>query len=220
MSNITYEEVPYFVDGEKSAKAGLIVLQEWWGLNEQIKKKTTEFAHAVGALAIAPDLYRGKVTTKEDEANHEMSHLNWDQAYNDIRNAVKYLRSQGVQKVGIMGFCLGGALTLGSAIKVEGIDAASVFYGIPGDADPKNVHIPVQYHFGDKDATEGFADKKTAGKFKEGLKAAGKDTSEFHQYPEANHAFMNEEELAYPYKPEIAKVARDRTVAFFKKHLL
>ncbi|KAJ3183899.1 hypothetical protein HDU87_006017 [Geranomyces variabilis] len=200
MSTITYEEVPYYVAGQKGSKAGIIVIQEWWGLNDQIKKKTAEFATAVGGLAISPDLYRGKVATEADEANHEMSKLNWDQAYNDVRNAVKYLKSQGVEKRNYFakiacvnyksGFCLGGALALGSAIKVDGLSAAVVIYGVPGDAEPSKVNIPVQYHFGDKDSTEGFADKKTADKFKAGLVAAGKDVSEFHQYPEGNHAFM------------------------------
>ncbi|KAJ3172073.1 hypothetical protein HDU88_006887 [Geranomyces variabilis] len=231
MSTFTYEEVPYYVAGQKGSKAGIIVIQEWWGLNDQIKKKTAEFATAVGGLAISPDLYRGKVATEADEANHEMSKLNWDQAYNDVRNAVKYLKSQGVEKVGITGFCLGGALALGSAIKVDGLSAAVVFYGVPGDAEPSKVKIPVQYHFGDKDTTEGFADKKTADKFKAGLVAAGKDVSEFHQYPEGNHAFMNvslslicfpalEESPAYPYNPELAKKAFERAVSFFKKQLL
>ncbi|KAJ3034779.1 hypothetical protein HDV00_004641 [Rhizophlyctis rosea] len=220
MSDITYEGVPYFVAGA-GAKAGVIVIQEWWGLNNQIKKTTKRYAEALGALAISPDLYRGKVATEEDEANHLMGALDWPRAIEDIRNAVKYLKSRGVEKVGITGFCMGGALTLASAVHIPELSAGVVFYGVPpaAFADPKDIKIPLQYHFGNQDTSKGFADKPTADKLKETLAANGKDTSEFYQWEGANHAFMNEEEPAYPYVPEVANKAFDKSVAFFKKHL-
>ncbi|TPX72750.1 hypothetical protein SpCBS45565_g00340 [Spizellomyces sp. 'palustris'] len=219
MANVTYESVPYFVTGKEGSKAGVIVIQEWWGLNEQTKKTTQRYADALGSLAISPDLYRGKVATEADEANHCMSSLDWSRAIEDIKNAVKFLKSKGAEKVGITGFCMGGALTLASSINVPDLAAGVVFYGVPENADPKQVKIPLQFHFGDKDESKGFSDKETADKLKAGLKEAGKDVSEFYQYPDADHAFMNEEAPAYPYNPEAAKLAFDRSISFFKKHL-
>ncbi|KAJ3050195.1 hypothetical protein HK097_008830 [Rhizophlyctis rosea] len=228
MSDITYEGVPYFVAGPETAKVGVIVIQEWWGLNNQIKKTTKRYAEALGGLAISPDLcvhidypYRGKVATEADEANHLMGALDWPQAIEDIRNATKYLKSRGVEKVGITGFCMGGALTLASAVHVPELTAGVVFYGVPpaSFADPKDIRIPLQYHFGNQDTSKGFSDKPTADKLKETLQSHGKDVSEFYQWEGANHAFMNEEEPAYPYVPEVANKAFEKSVQFFKKHL-
>ncbi|KAJ3080837.1 hypothetical protein HK102_002777 [Quaeritorhiza haematococci] len=220
---ITYEGVPYFVAGKPGAKAGLIVIQEWWGLTQHVKNITSRFADALGVLAISPDLYRGKVGETADEANHLMSNLDWPGAVKDIKNAAKYLRSKGCEKVGITGFCMGGALTIASAVHcTEGeIDAGSCFYGIPpaAFADPKKIGIPMQFHFANDDPSPGFSDKKAADDLKATLAAAGKDVSEFNQYPNATHAFMNEDAPAYPYNEKVAKEAMAKTVAFFKKTL-
>ena len=91
MSMIEYKNVPYYVAGDESA-VGIIVIQEWyylddsrWGLNGQIKKVVDRYAKSFKALAITPDLYRGKVATKPDEANHLMSDLNWPKAVEDVK---------------------------------------------------------------------------------------------------------------------------------------
>lgn len=112
MSMIEYKNVPYYVAGDESA-VGIIVIQEWyylddsrWGLNGQIKKVVDRYAKSFKALAITPDLYRGKVATKPDEANHLMSDLNWPKAVEDVKLAAEYLISKGCKKVGIVGFCM------------------------------------------------------------------------------------------------------------------
>lgn len=160
--DITYKDVPYYVEGKEGSAVGIIVVQEWWGLNQHIKNMTGRFASALNALAITPDLYRGKVATVPDEANHLMSSLDWPRAVEDIRNASEYLRSNGCKKVGLVGFCMGGALVIASAVHVDTIDAGSCFYGIPpaAFAHPKNLKIPMQFHFGDKDQSPGFSDIK------------------------------------------------------------
>ncbi|KAI9016831.1 dienelactone hydrolase [Hyaloraphidium curvatum] len=219
--DIQWEGVPCYVAGSPSSGVGLIVIQEWWGLNQQIKNTTKRFAEAMPALAIAPDLYRGKVATEADEANHLMEGLDFPTAVEDIRKCAAYLRSKGCRRVGITGFCMGGALTIAAAVHVggQGIDAGACFYGIPPAdfAPPAGIKCPLQYHFGDEDSAEGYSDKKTADKFKGSLAAAGKDTSEFYQYPGADHAFMNEESATY--HASAAKTATERMLRFFGKHL-
>ena len=97
-----------------SGAPAIVVIQEWWGINEQIRGVADRLA-AAGYLALVPDLYRGKTTVEAEEAHHLMSGLNFgDAASQDIRGAVQYLKTRNI-KVGVTGFCMGGALTLLSA---------------------------------------------------------------------------------------------------------
>jgi carboxymethylenebutenolidase len=239
MSSITYKEVPYYVQGKEGSSIGIIVIQEWWGMNQHIKNMTDRFAKALDCLAISPDLYRGKVATAADEANHLMSSLDWPGAVQDIKNASEYLRSKGCKKVGVVGFCMGGALTIASAALLDCIDAGSCFYGIPPSAfaDPSKIRIPMQFHFGDKDHSPGFSDVKAADDLRDTIAKAGalkvveqRDGSyvsisrvgtiaEFHRYPEGDHAFMNEEAPAYPFNEKCAQLAMRYTVEFFQVYL-
>ena len=101
-------------------KPGIVVIQEWWGLNDQICGVADRFARA-GYNALAPDLYKGRVTQKPDEANHMMSGLDFVGASDqDIAGAVKHLAGMG-GKVGVMGFCMGGALTIAACARLPGI---------------------------------------------------------------------------------------------------
>ncbi|KAI8896473.1 dienelactone hydrolase [Globomyces pollinis-pini] len=215
MSSITYKDVPYYVAGQAGSKVGIIVIQEWWGLNQHIKNMTGRFATALNALAITPDLYRGKVATVADEANHLMGSLDWPNALVDIRNACEYLKSQGCTKIGITGFCMGGALTIASCVHIKEINAGSCFYGIPpvGFANPADLKTPIQFHFGDKDMSPGFNGKYEA-------VARQGSIAEFHRYIDGNHAFMNEEAPAYPHDPVICKLAMQHTVDFFNTYLV
>ncbi|MDE1950964.1 MAG: dienelactone hydrolase family protein, partial [Burkholderiales bacterium] len=108
----------------------VVVIQEWWGLNDQIRGVAERLAQA-GYRALVPDLYRGKSTLEAEEAHHLMTNLNFgDAAAQDVGGAVAYLRARSA-KVGVTGFCMGGALTLLSASMVPGVDAAVVWYGYP-----------------------------------------------------------------------------------------
>jgi carboxymethylenebutenolidase len=131
---------------------GFVVIQEWWGLNDQIKKTADLLAEA-GYQALVPDLYRGRLTTAAEEANHFMASLNFlDAADQDIRGATQYLK-QSSKKVAVGGFCMGGALTILSAVRVPEMDAGACFYGIPpaDAADPKMIKIPLICHFAERD---------------------------------------------------------------------
>src|SRR5580658_9642755 len=205
----------YLAEPKAGASApGVVVIQEWWGVNAQIKKTADRVAEA-GYRALVPDLYRGKLATAAEEANHLMGNLNFPDAANqDIRGAVQFLK-QSSKKVAVGGFCMGGALTLLAALFVAEMDAGAVFYGIPpiDAADYKKIKIPLILHFANID------DWCTPAKVNE-VEAALKQSPshfEFYRY-EAHHAFMNES------RPEVydaasAKTAWERTLKFLAKAL-
>ena len=108
----------------------VVVIQEWWGLNAQIRGVAERLAQA-GYLALVPDLYRGRMTLEEAEAHHLMTGLDFgDAASQDIRGAVQHLKTRAA-KVGVSGFCMGGALALLALTQAPEIDAAVVWYGCP-----------------------------------------------------------------------------------------
>jgi hypothetical protein len=109
----------------------VVVIQEWWGLNDQIKGVADKMA-AAGYRALVPDLYRGKVALEANEAQHLMTGLNFgDAAGQDVRGAVQYLKGSGSAKAGVTGFCMGGALTVLAAVNVPETDACVIWYGFP-----------------------------------------------------------------------------------------
>src|SRR5215213_9133113 len=122
----------YLAESAQGAKSpGVVVIQEWWGLTDQIKRVADKLA-AAGYRALVPDLYRGQKTLEAKEAEHLMGTLNFgDVAAQDIRGAVQHLKSAGSAKAGVTGFCMGGALTLLSAVNVPEADAFVVWYGYP-----------------------------------------------------------------------------------------
>jgi carboxymethylenebutenolidase len=199
--------------GEKAP--GLVVIQEWWGVNDQIKGVANRFAD-LGYRALVPDLYRGKVTVETAEANHLMTNLDFaDAATQDVRGAVLHLKKTGA-KVGAVGFCMGGALTVLSAVYVKELDAASSWYGFPPPeaADVRTISIPIQFHFAEKD---GFFTPDQARALEARLKE-GNVKFESYWY-NANHGFGNETNLIGTYDAEAEKLAWQRTVDFFAKHL-
>ena len=192
---------------------GVVVIQEWWGLNDQIKGVADRFA-GLGYRALVPDLYKGKVTLDAAEANHLMTNLNFgDAATQDIRGATQYLKRTSA-KAGVVGFCMGGALTVLSAMYVKEADACSSWYGFPPDqaGDVRTIRTPLQLHLSEEDAA--FAPENARAlevKLRE-----GKVPFESYWY-KAGHAFFNEK--GQNYNPECAKLAWERTTVFFGKHL-
>ncbi len=201
---------------------GLVVIQEWWGLNDQIKGVADRLA-AAGYRALVPDLYRGKVAVEAKEAEHLMTNLNFgDAAGQDVRGAVQYLKSTGADKVGVTGFCMGGALTLLAAANVPEVDAAVCWYGFPPleYIDATKIKAPLLGHFAIGDVPFPIA---TVDKLEEKLRAAGVKF-EFHRY-QAQHAFANETAVGAnklpitEYNAAAAELAWKRTMEFFAKHL-
>jgi len=195
-------------------RASIVVIQEWWGLNDQICGVADRFARA-GYNALAPDLYKGRVTQEPDEANHMMSGLDFPGATNqDIRGAAQHLQGMG-GKVGVMGFCMGGALTIAAAVHVPEFVTGVCFYGIPPQefANPVNVAIPLQGHFANQDD---WCTPEAVNKL-EAILATAEAGAEIYRY-EAAHGFFNEtNETAY--NPVSANLAWERILNYLSANL-
>jgi carboxymethylenebutenolidase len=226
MSHVTFKRPDgkdcsgFYVEPAAGKQApGVVIIQEWWGLNDQIKGVAEKFA-ARGYRALVPDLYRGKLGLDAKEAEHLMTNLNFgDAAGQDVGGAVQYLKASST-KVGVTGYCMGGALTLLSAVFVPGTDAAVAWYGFPPleYIDASKIKAPLMGHFAIHDA---FFPIAGVDALEEKLKAAGVRYT-FHRY-EAQHAFANENNvnpgMPLKYDPTAADTAWTRTVEFFDKHL-
>jgi len=212
----------YLAEPKQAAGApAIVVIQEWWGLNEQIRGVAQRLANA-GYVALVPDLYRGKSTVEAEEANHLMTGLNFaDAASQDVRGAVQFLQKRGT-KVGVSGFCMGGALALLALCKAPEIDAAVVWYGCPPleYIDANQIRAPLLAHWGTQDQ---FFPITSIDSLQEKLREAGVNF-EFHRYL-AHHAFANETAVgpgripATQYDPVWAQQAWDRTLRFFGRWL-
>ena len=210
----------FYVEPAAGAKApGIVVIQEWWGLTDQIKGVANRLA-AFGYRALVPDLYRGKMTLDAKEAEHLMKGLNFgDAAGQDLRGAVQYLKQSGA-KAGVMGFCMGGALTVLASMHVPESDVVVVWYGCPPleYIDASKIKMPVLGHFATDDA---FFPITQVDALEQKLKDA-KVNYEFHRY-NAKHAFANETIKDPPIPIEYDRAAADlawqRTTQFLKRNL-
>jgi carboxymethylenebutenolidase len=212
----------YLAEPAQGANApGIVVIQEWWGLNDQIKGVAERFAKA-GYRALVPDLYRGKSTLDAKEAEHLMSGLNFgDAAGQDVRGAVQHLKASGSAKAGVTGFCMGGALTLLAAVNAPEADACVPWYGFPPleYVDASKIKAPLLGHFATEDQ---FFTIDKVDELEKKLKAANAKF-EFHRY-QAKHAFANEQanERKLPpleYNPQAAELAWKRTAEFLDRNL-
>lgn len=200
--------------GEGKAPA-IVLIQEWWGVNDHIRSLLDRLA-AAGFVALAPDLYHGKVTADAGEAGRLMTELDKPGALEEIAGAVRYLadheRSNG--KVGVMGFCMGGALAFAAAATIPEIGAAVPFYGIPSPTpDYAQVKAPILAHFAARDQ---WAKASLAQEIQQQLQGLGKSI-ELHVY-DAEHAFMNDTR-AEVYDANAARLAWNRTIEFLQQHL-
>ena len=210
----------YLTEGRKDAPA-IVVIQEWWGMNDQIKKVADTLKDA-GYRALVPDLYKGKLALDANEAKHLMTGLNFlDAASQDIRGAVQYLKNTGSKKVAVTGFCMGGALTCLSSVHVPELDCGVIWYGYPPLelVDASKIKIPLIGHWAIHDDSFKL---EGVDQLEKKLKDA-KVNFEFFRY-DAKHAFANEEadekHLPYlKYNAEAKKIAWSRTISFLKKNL-
>lgn len=208
----------YLAVPEQGSGPGVIVLQEWWGLVDHIKDVCDRFA-AEGFVALAPDMYHGKSTKSPDEAGKLMMALRIDEAERDLSAAVNYLETQdstSSAKVGVVGFCMGGALALYAASKNSKIGACVVFYGIHPNVKPDlpKLHAPVLGNYGEKDHSVPPA---VVHELEQKLKALGKQV-DMKIYKDADHAFFNDTRPEV-YDADAAADAWQRTIAFLRQHL-
>lgn len=201
----------------KAGGPGIVVVHEWWGLNTQIREVAKRLSRE-GYVAIVPDLYHGKMTTDPEQAHVLMRGLDDAVAAVDLDNAVTWLRAEprvAKRKIGTVGFCMGGSLAEGLALRNAEITSTVMFYG-PPVTDPKalaTLRGPLLGHYGEKD--DGIPVAKVEA-FRSGLKQAGK-VAEIYTYAGAGHAFMNDTRPSY--HPDAARQAWARTLAFFQKNL-
>jgi carboxymethylenebutenolidase len=197
---------------------GVIVIQEWWGLVPHIKDVCDRFA-AEGFVALAPDLYHGRSTTSPDEAGKMMMALQIDEAEKDLRGAITFLldhEATTADKVGTVGFCMGGALSLYTATKNSRVGACVVFYGGHPNVKPDLPHLqaPVLGLYAERD---GFVTPELVHALEDRLKELGK-SAEIHIYPGADHGFFNDTRPTV-YNETAAKDAWRRVLEFFSQHL-
>jgi carboxymethylenebutenolidase len=203
---------------EKGSGPAVVVIQEWWGLVDHIKDVCDRFA-AEGYVALAPDLYHGETTKSPDEAGKMMMSLKIDQAEKDLRGAVDFLlglEATTGDKVGIVGFCMGGAFSLYAASKNDKVGACVVFYGIHPNVKPdlQNLKAPVLGIYAEHDQS---TPPEAVRDLEEKLKALGKSV-EMHIYPNVGHAFFNDTRPQV-YDARSAEHAWRRTIEFLAKNL-
>lgn len=197
---------------------GVIVIQEWWGLVDHIKDVCSRFAEE-GFVALAPDLYHGKTTKSPDEAGKMMMALRIDEAEKDLSGALDFVLNHEAttsKQVGTVGFCMGGALSLYAATKNSNVGACVIYYGIHPNVKPdlNNLHSPVLGLYAEKD---GFVTPAVVHELEQKLKALGKST-DFHIYPNTDHAFFNDTRKEV-YDAEAAADAWRRTLEFLKANV-
>ena len=201
---------------------GVLVIQEWWGLIDQVKGTADRFARE-GFNALAPDFYHGKSAQigEPDAAQKLMMELDVDRAAKDARGAARYLASHpktSSKKVGVIGFCMGGMLALVTGTVAPDVVGAVVdCYGVPPQKKPNYAAmkgIPVLGIFAGKDEAMGL---KALRDLEPDLKAAGVPFEKI-VYPNADHAFLNEQRKD-AYRPDDAKDAWPKIISFLKRHL-
>jgi carboxymethylenebutenolidase len=206
---------------QQEGAPAVVVIQEWWGVNEQIRGVADRLARC-GYFALVPDLYRGKSTVEEEEAHHLMDGLNFgDAASQDISGAARHLKQRSA-KVAVMGFCMGGALTLLTLCQSPDLAAGVVWYGLPplDYIDASRIKVPVLGHWGTQDA---FFSIKNVEALEVKLQEAGVK-ARFHRYL-AHHGFANETAIGHgriagtQFDPEWAQLAWDRTLTFLGRTL-
>lgn len=206
----------YLAKPASGSGKGVIVIQEWWGLNDNIKGIADRFANA-GFVALAPDMYHGKVTAEPDEAGKSMMAMNIAEAEKDLRGAVSYLKDLTGSPVGTVGFCMGGALSLFAACtNSSDVGACVDFYG---------GHPGVKYNFDTLTAPvlgiwaehDDFVNPNVPG-YETALQARHL-SYEFKTYPGTQHAFFNDEHPEPQYNAAAAKDAWEKTLTFFRAHL-
>ena len=211
----------YLAEAADASAPGIVVIQEWWGLNDQIRGVADRLARA-GYHALVPDLYRGKSTVEAEEAHHLMSGLDFgDAASQDVRGAARFLAQRGA-KVGVTGFCMGGALTVLSGMLVPEASAACIWYGCPPleFVDAAKIRIPMIAHWAEQDQAFAIADVDA---LEAKFAAAGVDYQGYRYL--AQHGFANETaqgpgRLAMTqYDAVWSQIAWDRTLRFFGRTL-
>jgi carboxymethylenebutenolidase len=229
MANITTKEISYpgkagnlkaYVANPGGARPAVIVVQEWWGLNENIKDIARRFADE-GYFAIAPDLYSrqgNKVATNPNTAAELMGGLKTADGIEDLNSTIGWLRAQSdikSSKIGITGYCMGGSYAMLLPCESKEISAAAPFYGeIPADDKIRNLNCAIFYAYG---ANDGWIQRPDVERLGADLKKFGKP-GEVKIYEGCDHGFFNDTRKDV-YAPDAAKDAWQKTLKLFAENL-
>ncbi len=202
---------------DDAAHPAVIVIQEWWGLDGHIKSIADRFARE-GFVALAPDLYHGEFAAEPDEARKLVMNMNREQAIKDLLGSVKYLQSLpqvAPKKVGCIGFCMGGSMTLALAAATSDVAAAAPFYAgfQPPAEEIAKIAAEMFCAFG---ADDGGIPIENVQKFEGVLKSSNRNAV-VKVYEGAPHSFFNDTRDSY--RPEAAKDAWERSLALFQRVL-
>lgn len=223
--NVTFASNGHLAHGylavpEGGSGPGVIVVQEWWGLDDHIAAVADRLA-SEGFVALAPDLFGGRIAHDESTAAQLMNDLSVEQAAAELGGAVDFLLAHeavGSQRVGAVGFCMGGGFVLLLAAQQgDAVAAAVPFYGA-GPAIPRsyvNLRAAVQGHYGEQDA---FYPVEQARAQEQQIREESGAEVEFFYYP-AGHAFHNEDNQLGTYDPQLAEIAWRRAVQFLRAHV-
>jgi len=209
----------YLAMPEGGSGPGVVVIQEWWGLVDHIKDVCDRFA-AVGFVALAPDLYRGKTAAEPDEAAKAMMAMRMDRAAKDMGGAVDEVRRRsGSNAVGVIGFCMGGGLALVLATqRPDAVKAVVACYGIIPwpDAQPDYSQMSAAFegHYAERDD---FFTPEAARALGEELTSLGKE-AEIIVHPGVDHAFFNDTRPEV-YNGEESSKLWESVVTFFSDRL-
>ena len=208
----------YLTIPESGSGKGIILIQEWWGLVPHIKEVADRLANE-GYVVLAPDMYHGQTASSPDDAQKLAMAVKIDQVEKDLRGSVDHLLSLDAttsDKVGVVGFCMGGALSLYAACINPKIAACIVYYGIHPEVKNKieNLNVPVLGFFAEKD--KGVTPERV-NTLENQLKDAGKDYK-FITYPDAQHAFFNDSRPAY--NPDAATDSWTKMLEFYAEHIM
>jgi carboxymethylenebutenolidase len=209
----------YLAVPDSGGGPGLIVIQEWWGLTDHIADVCNRFA-SQGYVALAPDLYGGRTTHDADEAAQFMEELPEADAARDLGGAVDFLLGHDAvagERVGVVGFCMGGGFAIHLAAQQgDKIGAAVPYYGVlQSQPDFGAITAPVMGHYAE---TDDFAPPEKALEMGRAIRAAGGDAA-IHVYGGTGHAFFNEANAFGTYDPDAAAVSWARTLAFLSGKL-
>src|SRR5919198_1140986 len=209
----------YLAEPGSGRGPGVVVLQEWWGLDDHIRGVCDRLAEE-GFFALAPDFYRGETTDQPDEAQQKMMAMSMDQAEKDMRGAVDFLANhEGVEGgIGAVGFCLGGGLAVWTATLNPKVAAVSTFYYVMphGKPDFSQINGPVLGHFGTSDDYISVDDAKA---LEQEIRDASGAEVTFEFYEGAGHAFFGDHDRLGTYHEGHARKAWQKTTDLFRRHL-
>lgn len=219
--NVVTQEVQYFEDAngflarpqESGSYPGVVMIHEWWGLNQNIKDMARELA-TQGYVVLAVDLYGGEIAATSDEARSLVSSLNQSKSIENMKAATAYLKTQNADKIASLGWCFGGGQSLQLSLS-DDIDATVIYYGnlVTEDARLSSLNSPVLGIFGDKDTSIPVS---SVNDFDAALGRLSIE-NEIYIYAGVGHAFANPSGMNYA--PIETKNAWDKTLAFLEKHL-